>query len=69
MTQVITLICFPIVIGTLLPGLFAQNCFNETDQFYCKLSTKTPYRFIANYNDSQLNYPGKIEKLISYFVQ
>ncbi|XP_076289898.1 multiple inositol polyphosphate phosphatase 1 [Lasioglossum baleicum] len=37
---------------------FAHNCFLHGRDYRCKLGTKTPYRFIANYDDSVLEYPG-----------
>ncbi|XP_058806693.1 multiple inositol polyphosphate phosphatase 1-like isoform X2 [Phymastichus coffea] len=69
MLKVILLLFLQICISTLFPGLFAQECFNDSNKFYCQLNTKTPYRFVANYNDSQLHYPGCTEKKIWMMIR
>ncbi|XP_043254544.1 multiple inositol polyphosphate phosphatase 1 [Colletes gigas] len=43
---------------------FAHNCFLHNRDYRCKLGTKTPYRFIANYNDSPFEYTGCVPKKI-----
>lgn len=37
---------------------FTHNCVLHNKDYRCKLGTKTPYRFISNYNDSPLEYSG-----------
>lgn len=39
---------------------FTHNCVSHNKDYRCKLGTKTPYRFISNYNDSPLEYSGNI---------
>ena len=65
MAKVALLLFFQICL-IIVSTVSAYECLNNSNQFYCKLSTRTPYRFIANYNESQLNYPGKF--LMYYFV-
>ncbi|PBC26190.1 Multiple inositol polyphosphate phosphatase [Apis cerana cerana] len=43
---------------------FTHNCVLHNKDYRCKLGTKTPYRFISNYNDSPLEYSGCISKKI-----
>lgn len=60
-----TQICILILLST----TSARNCLDDTNEFYCKLGSKTPYRFIANHNDSRLNYPGKnLNKVYILFI-
>lgn len=37
---------------------FGTNCFVDHESFKCRLGSKTPYRLVANYNDTPLEYPG-----------
>jgi hypothetical protein len=55
-------IIFFFQICTTISVLLTPKCLNESNQFYCKLGTRTPYRFIANYNESLPNYAGKFEQ-------
>ncbi|XP_015598443.1 multiple inositol polyphosphate phosphatase 1 [Cephus cinctus] len=51
-------------------GLSVESqCLENNDTHKCKLGTKTPYRLIANLNDSLINYPGCIEKKIWLLVR
>lgn len=34
------------------------NCTQVTDNYKCRLTIMTPYRFIANYDDNELTFPG-----------
>lgn len=43
---------------------FVHNCLLNNADYRCRLGTKTPYRFIANYNDSPLEYAGCTPKKI-----
>ncbi|XP_046418310.1 multiple inositol polyphosphate phosphatase 1-like isoform X1 [Neodiprion fabricii] len=46
------------------------KCFSTDDDHYkCHFSTRTPYRYIANYNDSKINYPGCTEKKIWLMIR
>ncbi|XP_078044814.1 multiple inositol polyphosphate phosphatase 1 [Augochlora pura] len=47
----------------------AHNCFLYSGHYRCKLATKTPYRFIANYDDSVLEYSGCTPKKIWLVVR
>lgn len=40
--------------------VLTQDCFKNDDDYKCKLGSKTPYRFVANYNETRPNFPGKI---------
>lgn len=46
------------------------NCTKDTDDYKCRLTTMTPYRFIANYDDNELTFPDcqaiKIWKIIRH---
>ncbi|XP_076386855.1 multiple inositol polyphosphate phosphatase 1 [Megachile rotundata] len=37
---------------------FAYNCCSYGKSYRCRLGTKTPYRFISNYDDSPFEYSG-----------
>ncbi|XP_031844555.1 multiple inositol polyphosphate phosphatase 1 [Nomia melanderi] len=56
--QVLLVLCIGAAIS------FAHNCFLHGKDYRCKLGTKTPYRFIANYDDSPLEYSGCTPKKI-----
>ncbi|XP_057320410.1 multiple inositol polyphosphate phosphatase 1-like [Microplitis mediator] len=34
------------------------KCTSKSDDFNCRLTSMTPYRYIANYDDSEINFPG-----------
>lgn len=46
---------------------FTHNCVLHNKDYRCKLGTKTPYRFISNYNDSPLEYSGNINWIKSKY--
>ncbi|XP_031781276.1 multiple inositol polyphosphate phosphatase 1 isoform X3 [Nasonia vitripennis] len=57
------LVLFVYIFTTILThGTLSQKCFENSEQIHCKLGSKTPYRFIANYNDSRYIYTGCSEK-------
>lgn len=37
---------------------YASNYSKRNDTYECKLGSKTPYRCVANYDDSSLQYAG-----------
>lgn len=37
---------------------FASSDLTHNDSYECKLGPKTPYRCVANYDDSSLKYSG-----------
>lgn len=43
---------------------FASNCFLDTENYRCRLGSNTPYRSLANYDDTPLEYPGCTAKKI-----
>lgn len=43
----------------LFSEILAHNCFENHDKFFCKFGTLTPYRYVANYNESLFIYPGE----------
>jgi hypothetical protein len=43
-----------------LPALLSEKCFSRSQKTHLHLATKTPYRYLANKNDSLVHYPGKI---------
>lgn len=45
-----------------LSSTTTENCFLRSESFKCRLGTRSPYRFIANHNDSPIQYPGCTEK-------
>lgn len=63
MSKVILVLLFIQICATIaLPEDSSQDCLGDSDKFYCKLNAKsTPYRFVANYNDSRPNYPGRLK--------
>ena len=64
--KLIFFLCVLLCIKVICFQVNAEECFKNNNNYYCKLSSATPYRLIANYNDSQLKYPGKYfgEKLL-----
>lgn len=42
----------------LLPCMATYCWHNNVDDYKCRLTSRTPYRFIANYDDSPLEYEG-----------
>lgn len=34
------------------------NCFDQREHFRCRGGPLTPYRYVANYNDTKLIFPG-----------
>lgn len=49
----------------------ASDCLStaEEDHYKCHFGAKTPYRFIANRNDSQIHYPGCKEAKIWLIIR
>jgi hypothetical protein len=43
-----------------LPALLSETCLSRSQKTHLHLSTKTPYRYLVNKNDSLVHYPGKI---------
>lgn len=43
------------------------KCSKVKDDFKCRLSTMTPYRFIANYDDDEIKFPGNTYILLLMF--
>ncbi|CAL1684595.1 unnamed protein product [Lasius platythorax] len=43
---------------------YASNYSKRNDTYECKLGSKTPYRCVANYDDSSLQYADCVEKKI-----
>ncbi|GFG33577.1 hypothetical protein Cfor_03472 [Coptotermes formosanus] len=41
-----------------LPALLSEKCFSRSQKTHLHLATKTPYRYLANKNDSLVHYPG-----------
>lgn len=41
-----------------LPALLSETCLSRSQKTHLHLSTKTPYRYLANKNDSLVHYPG-----------
>lgn len=44
---------------------FASDYSKRNDSYRCRLGSKTPYRCVANYDESILKYPGIAISLIS----
>jgi hypothetical protein len=42
-----------------LPTLLSEKCFSRGQKTHLYLATKSPYRYLANKNDSAVNYPGE----------
>ncbi|XP_053988500.1 multiple inositol polyphosphate phosphatase 1 [Hylaeus volcanicus] len=53
-----------IIVNMCLTISFAHNCILYSEDYKCKLGTKTPYRFIANYDDFPLEYKRCVPKKI-----
>lgn len=51
---------FQLCILILTSQALAKDCFKNSNDYKCKLGSKTPYRFIANHNETRPNFPGKI---------
>ncbi|KAL0133335.1 hypothetical protein PUN28_000823 [Cardiocondyla obscurior] len=43
---------------------FASDYFKRNDGYECRLGSKTPYRCVANYDESPLTYPYCVQKKI-----
>ncbi|XP_032687977.1 multiple inositol polyphosphate phosphatase 1-like [Odontomachus brunneus] len=43
---------------------FTSNSSIKDDSYKCQLGSKTPYRCVANYNDTSIKYSGCVEKKI-----
>lgn len=43
------------------------HCLNNSNDFKCRFNDKTPYRFIANNNDTEINFPGNANNY--YLIQ
>lgn len=46
-----------------------RNCFANNKNFDCKFGSKTPYRNVANYEDSPINFSGCTEKKIWFLIR
>ena len=53
-----------LILSTGVISSFAHNCFLQSKDYKCRLGTKTPYRFIAGYNDSPIECSGCVPKKI-----
>ncbi|XP_014224945.1 multiple inositol polyphosphate phosphatase 1-like [Trichogramma pretiosum] len=52
-----------------LTNASSEKCLKNSNQPDCKSSTMTPYRFVANYNDSQLQFAGCTKKKIWLMIR
>ncbi|XP_033329855.2 multiple inositol polyphosphate phosphatase 1 [Megalopta genalis] len=64
-----TIIQIFLILYILVSISFAHHCFLYGGDYRCKLATRTPYRFIANYDDSILEYSGCTPKKIWLMVR
>lgn len=47
------------IVSIINSNIFVATSYKRDDDGYeCKLGSKTPYRCVANYDDSPLKYPG-----------
>ncbi|XP_076232027.1 multiple inositol polyphosphate phosphatase 1 [Calliopsis andreniformis] len=53
-----------IILSLTIMVCFVQNCLLPNADYKCRLGTKTPYRLIANYDDSPPEYMGCAPKKI-----
>jgi len=54
-----------ILIFCMIADIFLASDYSKhNDSYRCKLGSKTPYRCVANYDESILEYPGIAISLI-----
>ncbi|XP_066595136.1 multiple inositol polyphosphate phosphatase 1 [Prorops nasuta] len=66
---ILQLLILAICINYSISDSLLTNCFEDIDNYKCRLSTKTPYRFLANHNDTSLKYKDCLEKKIWLIVR
>ncbi|KAJ8679356.1 hypothetical protein QAD02_015143 [Eretmocerus hayati] len=67
--MVMSFVLLQIFSVTLISVTRSENCFRNSDHEQCNFGVHTPYRFIANYNESKFVYPGCTEKKIWMMVR